>query len=242
MDMERKESWQSSLVHLLQEGSIALPIMLFTEYKHIGLSEKEAMLLIQLILFKEKEHNCFPTVDELKDRMSLTADEIICTIQRLVQGGFLAIEEEVNEQGIHSERYSVTPLLEKCITSYVERNSQTQTDSENAYQNIFQLFEKEFGRALSPWECEMLAQWIDVDKHKEELIEAALREAVFVGKLSIRYIDRILLEWQRNQIETIDQAIEYSRKFRQKGILYQSSEQTGRTKTSFSFYNWVNQE
>ena len=77
------------------------------------------------------------------------------------------------------------------------------------------MFEKEFGRALSPFECETLAMWIDQDHHDPIIIKAALRESVMSGKLNFRYIDRILFEWKKNGIQTIDQARKHSQKFRQ---------------------------
>ncbi|MNR60303.1 DNA replication protein DnaD [compost metagenome] len=51
--------------------------------------------------------------------------------------------------------------------------------------------------------------------YKEELIMTALKEAVFAGKVHFRYIDRILLDWSRNRVSTVDQAKEYSQRFRQ---------------------------
>ena len=46
----------------------------------------------------------------------------------------------------------------------------------------------------------------DQDQHHPNLIQAALREAVMSGKLNFRYIDRILFEWKKNGIKTVDQA------------------------------------
>ena len=43
---------------------------------------------------------------------------------------------------------------------------------------------------------------------------AALKEAVFAGKVHFRYIDRILLEWSRNRVATVEQAKEYTQRFR----------------------------
>ncbi|SEN42598.1 DnaD domain-containing protein [Lihuaxuella thermophila] len=241
--MDRKGTIQTALVHLLEEGSISLPVVLFTEYKRVGLSEQEVMLLIHIMLYQEKEQKPFPTVSELEERMNCSSDEIVRLLQQLVRGGFLQIEEEVNEYGLRSERYSTSPLLQQLVASFINRENGDSSLEEEAYSNIFRLFEQEFGRPLSPMECEMLGQWMDEDGHSEELIEAALREAVFCGKVNIRYIDRILLEWQRNHIRTPEEAVEYSRKFRQKGLLYQSTvKENKRTATSFSFYNWVNQE
>lgn len=242
--MDRKGSLQTALVHLLQEGSISLPVLLFTEYKRVGLTEQEVLLLIHLMLYQEKEQKPFPTASELEERMNITADQILSSLQHLIRGGFLQIEEETNEYGLRSERYSTSPLLQQLVASFIDREgAEEKSLDEQVYSNIFRLFEQEFGRALSPMECETLAQWIDEDRYPEELIEAALREAVFCGKVNFRYIDRILLEWQRNQIRTPEEAVDYSRKFRQKGLLYQSADkEKKRASSGFSFYNWVNQE
>jgi DNA replication protein len=242
MEMDRKMSPHTALVHLLEQGSVALPVMLFTEYKRLGLSEGEVMLLLHILIFAEKEGTPFPTVSQLEERMSVSSDQVVRWLQSLVRGGFLQIEEAVEPGGIRSERYSLSPLLQQLAASYLEREVKASTEEteEETYQTLFSLFEQEFGRPLSPMECETLTQWLDEDGHSEELILAALREAVFCGKVSFRYIDRILLEWQRNHIRTPEEAVEYSRRFRQKGILYQDKK-TEKNTDSFSLYNWVNQ-
>jgi len=243
MDMERKGSPHAALVHLLQEGSIALPTVLFSEYKRLGLSEGQVMLLLHLMVFQEKEGKSFPTVSELEERMSVPADQIVSWLQSLVRGGFLKIEEETDWAGLRSERYNLSPLLQQLAASYLDRRvgSSSGDEKEAVYQQLFRRFEEEFGRPLSPMECEMLTQWVDQDGYSEELILAALREAVFSGKVSFRYIDRILLEWQRNRVRNAEEAAEYSRRFRQKGVLYQGEERKSGS-SSFTFYNWVNQE
>jgi DNA replication protein len=80
--------------------------------------------------------------------------------------------------------------------------------------DLFTVFENEFARPLTPMELETITAWLDKDKYKDELILAALKEAVFSGKLHFRYIDRILLEWTRNRVQTADQAKEYAQRFR----------------------------
>lgn len=243
--MDEKNNIQASLVTLLSKGSISLPVILLTEYSRMGLTETDVMLLIHLMLFQEKEQKFFPTVSELEKRMSLSNEDILKLLQNLVRNSFLEIEEELNEKGQRGERYCITPLFQQLISSYLSPSEKI-TPQEELCKNLFQIFEQEFGRALSPLECEALTQWIDEDKYNEELIEAALREAVLCGKVNIRYIDRILLEWQRNQVRTIHDAMNYSKKFRQKGVLYQSQneeiKQRERESSGFSFYNWINQK
>ena len=41
----------------------------------------------------------------------------------------------------------------------------------------------------------------------------ALKEAVFAGKLSLKYIDRILIEWSRNRVTNIEEAKAHAGKF-----------------------------
>ena len=68
---------------------------------------------------------------------------------------------------------------------------------------IFKLFEQEFGRFLSPMECESISMWLDDDGHSVEIIRAALKEAVLAEKMSLRYIDRILFEWKKKNVKTL---------------------------------------
>jgi len=80
--------------------------------------------------------------------------------------------------------------------------------------NLYSIFEQEFARPLSPMEYETITGWIERDQYPEPLIVLALKEAVFAGKVNFRYIDRILLEWQRNSIRTVEQAKAYAQRFR----------------------------
>ena len=66
------------------------------------------------------------------------------------------------------------------------------------------MIEQIFARPLSPYEIETLNQWIDVDHHDISIIQAALDEAVGQNKLSFKYMDRIPLNWKKNNVKTID--------------------------------------
>lgn len=238
--MQKNDQLYASLVKFFQQGSIALPVMLLSDYKRVGLTEEEVMLIIHITIYQEKLGEPLPSIEKIATKMSLATDQIAKMFKKLTNDGYLEIVEEINEDGLRCESYSIEPLYQKLAkTLLVEAKTEQNPLS---YDNIFQLFEQEFGRPLSPFECEHLTQWLDHDGYSEELIETALREAVFCGKVSFRYIDRILLEWQRNRIYTAEEAIEYAKKFRKRGLLYQSNSEQKRGKTGFSFYNWVNQE
>lgn len=67
-------------------------------------------------------------------------------------------------------------------------------------------------------ELENINAWLDVDKHSPELIRAALKEAVLAGKLSLRYIDRILFEWKKKNFTTVKQVEQHAEQFRKRTI------------------------
>ncbi len=79
---------------------------------------------------------------------------------------------------------------------------------------LFRVFEQEFGRPLTPMECETIEAWLDRDGYPEDLVLFALKEAVFAGKLHFRYIDRILLEWSRNRVTSVEEARSHVQRFR----------------------------
>lgn len=68
---------------------------------------------------------------------------------------------------------------------------------------IYQSFEKEFGRPLSPIELDKINNWMT--ESQEFIIREALKRAVLAGKFSFSYIDSILLRWKKNNIRTIQQ-------------------------------------
>src|SRR5699024_923139 len=101
------------------------------------------------------------------------------------------------------------------------------------------LFEQEFGRPISPFEIETINVWLDEDKMQPHLIKAALREAVLMGKLNFKYIDRMLREWQKKGIRSVKQAKEVSRSFRTDNAKkeYQKEE-----RDTSVYFNWLKGE
>lgn len=210
---------QYALLAGLREGSVAVPQLLLKHYRGLELSETEAMLLIHLLSFTEKERKEFPTIEEIQERMSASPDKVIASLQKLLKADLIRIDEEVDPvSGIQYERYNLEPLYRKLAlraAEALERELPRRNAGDPAGQSdIYSVFEQEFARPLTPMELETITNWLDKDKYPEELIRAALKEAVFSGKVHFRYIDRILLEWSRNRVYTAEQAKEYAKQFR----------------------------
>lgn len=211
-----------------------IPGRLLTNYTKLGLNETELVLVLQLIYFF-KEKNNFPTPAELAEPLTISEKHCSDILMKLIQKDLLTIEPRENEQGQISEAYSVQPLLEKLYSEEKEQE-------ENTTGTIFILFEQEFGRPISPFEIEMINTWLDEDKISPALIKAGLRESVLMGKLNFKYIDRILREWKKKGIHSVEQARSTSRKFHShQQVNQQQPAQTAKRDTSI-YYNWLEGE
>ena len=85
----------------------------------------------------------------------------------------------------------------------MDENSQEEDDK-----NIFSMIEQEFGRTLSPMEYEIVKAWLE-GNIKEEIIACALKEATMNGVSNLRYIDKILYEWEKKGLDTKEKVENY---------------------------------
>ena len=82
-------------------------------------------------------------------------------------------------------------------------------------------------------EYEIINGWLDLD-YTEELIICALKEAIYNGTTSLRYIDRILLEWHKKGIKTKEDVEKNKIEFKKKKEKNKSEE--------LFDYDWLNEE
>ncbi|MFD2630658.1 DnaD domain protein [Oceanobacillus kapialis] len=214
---------------------VHIPVKLLTSFQTLGLDEKDVMLLLQIQQFQHKGID-FPTPAELSSHLTIDEEQCSRILRKLIQKGLLEIEQntEQNTEKI-GEVYSLNKLWEVLYGEKKEEKVVEQADG-----TIFILFEQEFGRPLSPFEIEMINGWLDEDKQAASLIKAALRESVLMGKLNFKYIDRILREWQKKGIHSVEQARDASKKFHGNQTTKQESPRPKRD-TSF-YYNWLEGE
>ncbi|MFC7060421.1 DnaD domain-containing protein [Halobacillus seohaensis] len=217
------------------DSQISIPKALITQYRGLGIAEKELVAVLQIHQF-HTDGNLFPTPDEISERTSFTTEECSKILRSLLQKGLLIIEQKHQNQQVGNECYSLEPLWEKLFNIPMqEKQIPEQTE------NLFPLFEQEFGRPLSPFEIENINIWLDQDEQEPALIKAALREAVLMGKLNFKYIDRILREWKKKGIQTVDQARQHGKKFRQ-GQDKNTSDKSNTKRDVSLYYNWLEEE
>ncbi|QKS71130.1 DnaD domain-containing protein [Paenalkalicoccus suaedae] len=215
---------------LFTEAPFTLPGVFFRSYKQLGLTDSQFLVLLHIHQFHHENH-FFPTPTDLCERMTLTENECTTVLKQLLKSQFIKIEEQVADK--IEETIQIAPLFERMYElAAAEQEEKTATSTKELEGKLFQSFEEEFARPLTPMEAEMISMWLDDDKHDVTMIQAALREAVLSSKLNFRYIDRILHEWKRKNIRTTGDAKEHSANFRKK------APKVGQAKPRPS-YNWL---
>lgn len=188
---------------------------LLNYYNQLGINEAELVILIKLIHASEIS-NKQPTIESLQQGTTLTSRDVTTIIQSLIQHDLLELKVNKDEEGKFTEYMNLDQFYIK-LSEILENIDlqQNEQHTELAFNTLFQKIEQAFGRPLSPFEIETLNQWLDTDKHDLSVIQAALDEAMSQNKLSFKYMDRILLNWKKNNVKTIDDSKKISRQFNQ---------------------------
>ncbi|MFF5995484.1 DnaD domain-containing protein [Lysinibacillus sp. KU-BSD001] len=232
-DYNRLRSWT-------QQRHVTVPHFFFQTYKELGILDDEAVLIMHLLSFFEESID-FPTPEDLAKRTSFTANDITIRIQRLLQKGFLEITQGVDNNGMIFEKYSLYPLWERIMQLLDQKAmAKSEMSAKNDEGEIFMMFEQEFGRLLSPMEIETISMWFDKDGHTPAIIKAALKEAVVAGKISLRYIDRILFEWKKKNITSVKQIEQHAEQFRSRSVQVVQPAHEQPVKSGM-FYNWLDE-
>lgn len=231
--------------HWMDQGQTVLPTLLLQNYRDLGISNNELVLILQIKSFIDKGE-VFPNMEEIARYMRLPKDNVFKAVHQLIQKKLIAIETTKDENGITQDAYSLSFLWDKLFVllkqEQIEVVDQREVkDSEQEAKSLYTMFEKEFGRPLSPMEMETLVMWIEQDNYAPELIHMALREAVLSQVYNFKYIDRILLNWEKKNIRTKDQVEKESQRFRDQTSSNFAQTDTGETGKSepVPMINWL---
>lgn len=210
------------VINLIKNGNISLPKLLLLNYKDLKLTEQELILVIYLL----NESDIF-NPKKISDDLKLELPIVLELISSLEDKGILEISvRKINN--VREEFIDFKNLYSKL--SFLVINENLVKDEQNKErENLFDCFEKEFARTLSPVEYELINGWKEIG-YTEELIILALKEAVFNGVTNLRYIDKILYEWKKKGINTKEDVEKNKTNFKNKKV----------EKKELIDYDWLN--
>ena len=178
------------IVSLIQNNTLTFPRTLLSNYKRMNLTEVEVIFIIYLI----NEKTLIFNPDKIGQDLNLSFEDVLEMISNLTTKDLLEIKM-VKENNIHQEYLEIDKLYKKLAFYIINEESAKQEKKSNLYD----VFEREFGRTLSPNEFMIIGKF--EEEYGEELVLCALNEAVYNGVRNLRYIDHILAEWRQKGIK-----------------------------------------
>lgn len=207
------------LINVMKMKSIHVPIYLIKMAKDLKINDRE-LLLISILMDSDTliDYNYIATL------LNIEAGEVLIELNNIQTKGLIEIKVIKNQEGIVEEHVSLDNLYNKIALLLINEKEENES-------NIYEVFEREFGRTLSSMEYEIIAGWLEAN-YKEEVIVEALREAVYNGASNLRYIDKILYEWNKKGIKSIADVHKNKEQFK-------ASKQK---KIEMPDYNWLDDE
>ena len=189
---------------------------LIWEYK---LNLEEVLLLIY---FMNEDAPTFD-VEQINKITMISVNKILDSFTSLTNKGLISIDVIKENSGV-KEVVNLDPIY-KCMIDGLMKNNKKVVNN-----NIFEKFEKEFSRTLSPMEYEIINDWLDKNI-SEELILGALKEATYNGVNNLRYIDKIIYEWNKKGFKNMEDVNNHLR----------NRNTSDKSVKEISDYNWLDE-
>ena len=192
--------------------------------------KKELSLTEFLVLafFDNSFNNSFD-VELIADTLSIDVGSAMEAFNSLMIKGLVSLDSVKDLENRNMEVVNLDGLRNMIAedVSIVEQEEQKE--------DIFKVFESELGRTISSMELEMINGWITTGT-PEEIILGALREAVYNGVTSFRYIDKIIYEWEKKGFKTMDDVNKYMKNRREEKS---KNKEVSKKASDVLDYDWI---
>ena len=193
---------------IINAGTTSINNLILLHLQDLEMSSDEFLLYCNLKMFQEQQV-FFPSTQQLMTNTGFSEGQIYQLVQSMIQKHFIKIDSQTVKGQKYQDYYDLSPIYQILLGEQL--NSHTSANL-NDIQSLFQKIEVEFGRPLSPIEQQTIQAWIVDDHYSVPLIMLALKEAVLNQAYSLKYMDRILLNWEKNNIKTPEQLQNYNKR------------------------------
>lgn len=211
---------KNEFMNLISSKNIVIPMYIYKLLPKLDVDFETFFFLMYLYNLDER---IIFNPQKIADEFGITIKEVLLYVDTLSSKKLISFEIIKNDKNVSEEYLSLKYFYDKISLLLMDEEKET-TNYDNS---IFDLIEKEFGRVLSPIEYEIIKAWHE-NGISDELIKEALKEATFNGVSNLRYIDKILYEWQKKGFKNAKDVENNRKKFHKKN-----------DKVEVFEYNWL---
>ena len=191
-----------------------------------ALKENLSLNEFLLLLYFDNSFDLVFDIKVVAKTLNMSEEQVLEAYSSLMKKKLIKVKAEEDGYGKVIEKVCLDNFYNEIKTDV--KNSEIESSKED----IFSIFESNFGRSLSPMDYEIINAWIDKG-FSEELVIAALNEAVYNGVPNLRYIDKVLYEWNRKGYKTVDDVNNRFKEDKQNDKLFE---------TSVLNFDWLNEK
>lgn len=176
---------------LIKSKTISFNETLIKNYVRLNLNETEAMIL--MVLYNQQdEGNSYLSVKCLKEKVSISEENLSNYLMLLVQKGM--IEILIDEDG--KETFNLDQIMDK-LGSILDNNKTTEYDKTIIVNEIISFTEKMFSKPLTSGDLLIINDWVNSEYELED-IKRAILQSTKVQKQSLKYADAVLVSKQKS--------------------------------------------
>lgn len=177
---------KAKLNKVIGDGNIVIPLYILKYFKKFDLTMEEFIFLMYLY---NKQDNLDFNPDKISLDLNIDIMEVMGYVAVLTDKGYLKLEVKKTENNILEEVIDLSSFYERISMLLINNDKEEKEDN-----NILFYIEKELGRPMSSVEIKIVNEWKN-NNISDELIKKALSIALNDGVYSLKYIDKILVDW-----------------------------------------------
>ena len=189
-----------TLKKFIERNVVDFSELVLMNYHKIGLDETDAVILIKLHHLIDKNIT-FISPKKLSESLSISPQTTAKRLNKLIETEYIKLELVQGNNGRDIEKYNLDKVIEKILRIDFE-NRKGDNVHKTKEAELVDLFELEFNKPLSVLDIQTITKWLNDDKYSFEEIQDALFKAVKARKLTIKYVDGILLKSEEDKPKT----------------------------------------
>ena len=196
-----------ALMNIIQGNNVVIPMYLLSKYKELQININEFIFLMYIHACGNK--SLFNPV-KYSEELNIELNEIMELMDMLGEKGLIKIDVLKNDKDVLEEVVVLDGFYNK-IEMLIIGDASNKEDQLKDESKVYSYIENQFARTLSSIDYEIIRTWFD-SNYNEDLIIAAVDETVANGVSSLKYIDKILYDWSKKGIESVNDLEKYKNK------------------------------
>ncbi|HAB66799.1 MAG TPA: hypothetical protein DCE23_05475 [Firmicutes bacterium] len=198
----------------------------------VAIDKKLSLTEFLILCFFDNNYSNSFDIELVSQVLNIDINTTMEAFNSLMIKGLVTLESVKDIENRLNEVVKLDGLYDEIINN-ISSNIQ-----EEQKVDIFKTFESELGRTISSMELELINGWLSSGT-PEEIILGALREAVYNGVTSFRYIDKIIYEWEKKGFKTMDDVKKHMKTRREEK---NKDKDISKKEQEISDYDWIDEK